>query len=193
MPMVTVDCVRGALSREQKDQLAEELTHVLLEIEGGQDTPRGRSIAWVRFKEIEQDEWFIGGKSDDTYVAEAGKFLVELNVPEGSMNQERKSLAKRAIADAILKATGKQGVKGAARSIWVQIFEWPEGHMGTSGNTASLFGIVRIAGLPDDSPLLDFSRAYFDAKQRLFDENKFPEGAAGRALVPYREMEGQDL
>ncbi len=191
MPMVTVDCVKGALTREQKDELAEELTHVLLEIEGGQDTPGGRSIAWVRFKEIEQDEWFIGGKSDDTYVAEAGKFLIELNVPEGSMNQERKSLAKRAIADAILKVTGKQGIKGAARSIWVQIFEWPEGHMGTSGNTASLFGIVRIAGLPDDSPLLDFSRAYFDAKQRLFDGNKFPEGAAGRALVPYREIEGQ--
>lgn len=187
MPMLTVDHPKGALSRDQKDQLAEELTHVLLEIEGGQDTPGGRSIAWVRFKEMEDDDWFIGGRSDDTHVAEAGKFLVELNVPEGSMNQERKSLAKRAIADAILKATGFENIKGAARSIWVQIFEWPEGHMGTSGNTASLFGIVRIAGLPEDSPILDFSRSYFDAKKRLFDQNDFPEGAAGRALVPYRE------
>lgn len=186
MPMLTVDYPKDSLTRAQKDQLAEEMTHVLLEIEGGQDTPGGRSISWVRFKAIEKDDWFIGGKSDDTYVAEAGKFLVELNVPEGSMNQERKSQAKRAIADAILRATGSEGTKGAARSIWVQIFEWPEGHMGTSGNTASLFGIVHIAGLPDDSPILDFSRAYFDAKQRLFDRNEFPEGAAGRALVPYR-------
>jgi phenylpyruvate tautomerase PptA (4-oxalocrotonate tautomerase family) len=192
MPMLTVDYPKDSLTRAQKDQLAEEMTHVLLEIEGGQDTPGGRSISWVRFKAIEKDDWFIGGKSDDTYVAEAGKFLVELNVPEGSMNQERKSQAKRAIADAILRATGSEGTKGAARSIWVQIFEWPEGHMGTSGNTASLFGIVHIAGLPDDSPILDFSRAYFDAKQRLFDRHEFPEGAAGRALVPYREIEGSD-
>lgn len=191
MPMLTVDCVKGALTREQKGQLAEELTHVMLEIEGGQDTPFGRSISWVRFKEIEKEDWFIGGKSDDTYVAEVGKFLVELNVPEGSMNQERKSLATRAITDAILKTTGSEGIKGAGYSIWVQIFEWPEGHLGANGNTASLFGIAQLAGVPDDTPLFEFSRAYFDAKQRLLDGNGFPEGTAGLALVPYREAEGQ--
>src|SRR6266542_2438568 len=91
MPMVTVEYSEGTLSREQRDSLAEEMTHVLLEIEGGADTPDGRSIAWVRFREIAATDWYVGGTTAAKYVSAAGKFLIELNVPEGSMNQERKS------------------------------------------------------------------------------------------------------
>lgn len=183
MPMVTVQHPRGALDAAQKAELAEALTHVLLVIEGGVDTPASRSISWVRFQPIEPDDWYVGGVNDGTYVSAAGRFLIELNVPEGSMDQLRKSEAHKAITAAFLKATGTEGVEGASRSVWIQIFEWPEGHLATSGRTSSLLGIAKIAGIPAAHPLLAFPRAYFAAKDRWYDAAGFPEHTAGRALV----------
>lgn len=185
MPMVTVQFPQGQLSPEQKAALAEDMTHVLLVIEGGMDNPSTRSISWVRFQEVKPEDWYVGGRNDGAYVSAAGKFLVELNVPEGSMDQARKSEAHRAITAAFLKATGTRDVEGAARSVWIQIFEWPEGHLATSGRTSSLLGIARLAGIPADHPLLAFPRAYFEAKDRLYDAHGFPEDTAGRALVRY--------
>lgn len=185
MPMVTVEYPRDALSQKQKDALAEEMTRVLLEIEDGADTPDGRSIAWVRFKEIAEADWYIGGTTDGRYVSAAGKFLIELNVPEGSMDQSRKSDAHRAINEALLRVTGTIGEKGAGRTVWVQIFEWPEGHLATSGQTASLLGIAKMLGKPADDPRLAFSRAYFDSKDHLYDAHNFPKETAGRALIRY--------
>ena len=99
------------------------------------------------------------------------------------MNQALKSEAHRAIHDAFLGVTGTAGEKGAGRSLWVQIFEWPEGHFATSGRTASLLGIAKLVGKSPDDPLLAFSRAYFDAKDRWYDAHDFPKETAGRALV----------
>lgn len=185
MPMITVQHPPEVLTQEQKDVLAEDLTRVILEIEGGADTPAGRSIAWVRFQPIEKWDWYLGGRNDSAFEAAAGRWLIELNVPEGSMDQERKSGCHKAITDAILKITDKQGVEGAARSIWIQIVEWPEGHLATSGRTSSLLGIAQITGIAPDDPLLEFPRAYFDAKDRLYDNAEFPEKTAGRTLVRY--------
>lgn len=185
MPVLTVQHPAGALSAAQKDALAEDLTKVILEIEGGADTPEGRSIAWVRFQPLEQGDWYMGGRNDATFEAAAGRWLIELNVPEGSMNQERKTGCHTAITKAILGASGHEGEEGAARSIWIQIFEWPEGHLATSGRTSSLLGIAKVAKIPADHPLLAFPRAYFDAKDRLYDQAGFPDGTAGRALVRY--------
>ena len=89
MPMITVDYPKGKLSPQQKDVVAEDLTQVILQIEGGADTPQGRSIAWVKFNEVDGSNWYIGGTANGEYEAPAGKFLIELNVPEGSMDQAR--------------------------------------------------------------------------------------------------------
>lgn len=185
MPLMTVEYPAGELSLEQKQGLAEDLTHVILQIEGGVDTPASRSIAWVRFKEIEAADWFIGGVNDGAHVSASGRFLIELNVPEGSMDQGRKSDCHKAITAAVLTAKGVADANGSARSVWIQIFEWPEGHLATSGRTSSLLGIARLAGIPADHPLLAFPRAYFAAKDRWYDQVEYPKGTAGRALVKY--------
>lgn len=183
MPMITVEYVEGQLTATQKQALAEEMTNVILQIEGGADTPAGRSIASVRFRSISPDDWYIGGKTDDTFVSETGKFLIELNVPEGSMDQGRKSQCHKAITDAVLRVKGIKPPMSAARSVWVQIFEWPEGHLATTGRTSALFGIAKVAGIPMDHPLLAFSRKYFEAKERMYDAHEFPAETAGRSLV----------
>lgn len=185
MPLITVDYPKGAFTQPEQDALAEAMTQVILQIEGGADTPEGRSIAWVKFNEIDTDGWYIGGHRDGAFEGAAGKFLVELNVPEGSMDQERKTQCHKAIFAALQKATGTTDVEGAARSIFIQIVEWPEGHLASNGRTSSLLGIAQVAGIPADHPLLRFPRAYFDAKDRLYDLAEFPEKTAGRALVRY--------
>jgi phenylpyruvate tautomerase PptA (4-oxalocrotonate tautomerase family) len=183
MPLITVQHPPEALNQAKKDALAEELTKVILEIEGGADTPEGRYIAWVRFQPIERSDWYLGGVNDSTFEAKAGRWLIELNVPEGSMDQERKSESHRAITTAILKATGFEGDIAAAGSVWIQIVEWPEGHLATRGRTASLFGIAKLAKIPPDFPLLQFGREYFAAKDRMLDAHAFPAKTAGRRIV----------
>ena len=159
MPLVTVECPAGQLSATQKADLAEELTRVLLEIEGGGDTPFGRGGSLVRFREMPREDWFLGGTNDGTDVSPSGMFLVELNVPEGLLNQERLSLAHKASNDAIARVTGAGGDPAATRSAWIQVIDWPEGHLAVGGNTAGLFRIARRAGHPADHPVLQFPRA----------------------------------
>ena len=185
MPVITIDYPEGKFPPEQRDQLAEAMTQIILQIEGGADTPEGRSIAWVKFNEIESHDWYIGGDSGSAFEGAAGKFLVELNVPEGSMDQERKSQCHKAIFKALLDATNTADIEDAARSIFIQIVEWPEGHLASNGRTSSLLGIAKLAGIPEDHPLLAFPRAYFDAKDRLYDLASFPDETAGRAIVRY--------
>jgi phenylpyruvate tautomerase PptA (4-oxalocrotonate tautomerase family) len=185
MPMATVHYVAGSISKEQKTHLGEEMTRVLLMIEGGQDTPGGRSIAWVMFNELGPNDWYIGGRTDATYMSEAGKFLVVVAVPEGSMTKDRKSMVHKEVNDVFLRMTGTEGLEGAGRSIWVQVNEIPEGHWGTSGKIAGVMGIAMVAGLKRHSPILDYTRAYLDAKGRMYDLADYPADAAGRAVVRY--------
>lgn len=182
MPLAHVTYVRGALTAEQKRDLAERMTAVLLEIEGGADTPGGRSIAWVLLNELDNDAWAIGGRFDDTYVSAPGKFLIDVEVPEGSMNQQRKSRVHQAVNDAILALTGTTGQPKAGRSVWVRVTEIPEGAWGTSGKTASVTGIATIAGVHLDGEIFDFTKRHFAAKERAFEAHEVPKDASGRLL-----------
>jgi phenylpyruvate tautomerase PptA (4-oxalocrotonate tautomerase family) len=183
MPLVTLHHPKNSLTPDQKAQLGEELTNVLLMIEGGQDTPGGRSIAWVMFNEIAEDSWYVGGRLDDKFVSPSGKFLAIVTVPEGSMNQERKSKVHAAVNDSLLRCVGKADIAGAGRSVWVQVNEIPEGHWGTSGKTAGVLGIAMVAGLTPQAPILDFTRAYLEAKTRGLDSNAYPKDTAGYPIV----------
>jgi len=155
---------------------------VLLEIEGGADTPGGRSIAWVLLNELDDDAWAIGGRFDDTYVSAAGKFLIDVEVPEGSMNQQRKSRVHEAVNDAILELTGTARQPHAGRSVWVRVSESPEGAWGTSGKTASVIGIATIAGVDLDGDIFDFTKRYFAAKERALAACDAADDGSGRLL-----------
>jgi phenylpyruvate tautomerase PptA (4-oxalocrotonate tautomerase family) len=184
MPMVQLTHVKGALSDAQKEQLSERMTQVLLMIEGEADTPGGRSIAWVLFNEVEPTTWAVGGRFDGTYVAAAGKFLVFVTVPEGSMSQPKKSAVHKAVNDAILEVTGTADTPGGGRSAWVIINEVTEGHWGAGGKTFSIAQIARIAGVPLDGDLFGYVRDYFGAKRRVFEGAGYPADTAGIMRMP---------
>ena len=183
MPMVTIDSPAGTLTSSQKATLAEDLTCVLLEIEGGGDTPFGRAGTSVRFREIAAGDWYIGGRNDGTYVSPSGLFLVQIYVPEGLLDQASRSHAHKAVTEAVARVAGF--TLEDARHVWVEVFEWPEGVLASGGNTIGLFRIAARAGHRADHPVLAFPRAYFDAKDRLLDAHGFPEGTTGRGLDRY--------
>ena len=183
MPLITVEHPAGQLSPTQKAVLAEDLTRILLEIEGGGDTAFGRSGSWVRFREFQPGDWFVGGVNDGTHVSASGLFLVDVVVPEGLLDQPNMSRAHQAVNDAIAHVTGADA--GDTRSVWIQIHEWPEGSLASAGRTVSLFGIARLAGHPAEHPVLQHPRAYFDAKVRVYEAHDFPATTAGRVLNTY--------
>lgn len=183
MSLVSVEYPAGQLSMTQKAQLAEEMTAVMLEIEGGGDTPFGRAGSLVRFREQDRADWFVGGVNDETYVQGKDIFLIEIVVPEGLLDQHRKSQAHQAATAAIARVTGASADQ--TRYFWIQIFEWPDGSLASAGQTADLFGIAKRAGHPANHPVLEFPRAYFKAKNRMFDAHGFPDCTPGRALNSY--------
>jgi len=58
MPLVTIDVIKDAFSPEQKQQMIEKVTDVMVEIEGENLRP----VTWVRIAEIEGGDWAIGGQ-----------------------------------------------------------------------------------------------------------------------------------
>ena len=56
MPYVNVR-IAGTLSREQKKQIAEEITDTLERIAG-----KPRSYTYIAFDELPEEQWAIGGK-----------------------------------------------------------------------------------------------------------------------------------
>lgn len=148
MPLIHVYHPSNALSREQRSALAERLTSVVIEIEGGPgiDGPRPRSIAWVMFHEVDGDGWFIGGKSDDSYVSPPGKFLVNVFVPESALSKERKAMVHREVDAAFFEVLGGNASEDRWPSIFAHIHEWSEGNIGILGRTHGISDVARYAG-----------------------------------------------
>ena len=62
MPIMDVRYATGSLNTASKAVLAERLTDVLVQMEGGANTEAGRAFAWVCFTEIaEGNLWIAAG------------------------------------------------------------------------------------------------------------------------------------
>jgi 4-oxalocrotonate tautomerase len=57
MPFVSVKAIEGVFSTEQKQQIVQKITDVLVEIEG----EKLRPITWVVIEEIKGGSWGIAG------------------------------------------------------------------------------------------------------------------------------------
>ena len=173
MPLIHVYHPTGALTPERKAALAEKLTHVVIEIEGGPgvDGPRARAIAWVMFHEVAADSWAIGGTFDDSYVSPPGKFLVKVQVPEGALSQARKAMVHRSVDEAFFEVFGlgaPPAPEDRKPSILVMIHEWGEGNVGGFGRTYGLADIIAFAGDGSgkhaDPAIAEHVQAYLQAR-----------------------------
>jgi 4-oxalocrotonate tautomerase len=60
VPFVNVRTLKGALTQEQKTELQQRLTDLLVEIEG-QGNKNFRQFVWVMIEEEDPSNWSIGG------------------------------------------------------------------------------------------------------------------------------------
>ena len=122
-------------------------------MEGGAKTPGGLAFATVLFTEVPEADWWVGERTDTTYVAPPplGKFLVRVSVPEGYMNKTRKTEVHVAVNAAIIAIAGNPGDPNQGANVLVIIDEVPEGNWGARGQTISLAMIADTVGLAKTS------------------------------------------
>lgn len=179
MPILQVHYVEHTLLPEQKRALAQKLTEVLLDMEGGARTQAGRAFAAVMFHPLRVDDWYVGGFTDGTLVVRPGRFLVHVTIPEGYMNAAHKSEVHTAVNAAILEAAGTSGDENVGASIQVVIDEVPEGNWGAKGSTIGMASIADAVGLPKDGERYAWVKAYFEAKARFRASAGFPADTDG--------------
>jgi phenylpyruvate tautomerase PptA (4-oxalocrotonate tautomerase family) len=179
MPIMQVYYPQGSLDGERKAVLALQLTDVLLMMEGNAKTAGGLGFASVLFTEVGPQDWWVGCRTDNTYVKPPGKFLVRVSIPEGYMNQAHKTEVHAAVTAAIVAVTGNPNDPGQGGSVQVIIEEVTEGNWGAHGKTISLAGIAETVGLPKDGERFQWVRAYFAAKARQFAAARYPEDVGG--------------
>lgn len=142
MPMVHLTTPKGMLTASRKAALAEQLTHVLLMIEGRVDNAGTRSIAWVLFDEVDPGDWAVGGHFDGTHVDAAGKILARVTTPEGALDEVRRGEVVAAVHAALCEVLELPAERVGRLTPWVILAEVPEGHWGAGGE---LVGLRRIA------------------------------------------------
>jgi phenylpyruvate tautomerase PptA (4-oxalocrotonate tautomerase family) len=178
MPLIHLYYERGSVTDPIKAKLANRLTDVIIEIEGGGmvDGTKARSIAYVLLHEMDAGNIAIGGTiGDDTHVEPPGKFIVVVRVPEGSLSNARKS-AIHASVDEIFREVFELGEAPAERtpSVLTTIDEWSEGSLGAMGRTYRLADIGAYIG-PGNPANRAYSAAYLAARHRARETAGYPE------------------
>ena len=182
MPVLQVYHPQGTLDGDRKAALAQKLTDVLLTMEGNARTAGGFGFATVLFTPVAEGDWWVGGRTDATYVAPPGKFLVRVAIPEGYMNQAHKTEVHVAVTAAILAVVGNAADPKQGGSCQVIIDEVPEGNWGAGGKTISLANIADKVGLAKNGERFKWVRSYFAAKARQFAAAGYPADTGG--LLP---------
>ena len=157
MPMINVFKPKGSLSRSQVELLTEKLTNALLNIEGV-DNEASRSIAWVMFHDVDPDQWAVGGRFDDHYVPEGGRFLVVVSVPNGGLfARGKKDDVATAVNQAIREVLNLPGADDELWAPWVIVNDVPNGNWGAGGVIRTLWDIgtyarKNVPALPKSHP-----------------------------------------
>jgi phenylpyruvate tautomerase PptA (4-oxalocrotonate tautomerase family) len=182
MPIMDVRYPTGRLDKTTKATMAAKLTAVLIKMEGGANTHGGRAFATVLFNEVAEENWWVGGRTDNEFVSASGKFLIHVTIPEGYMNAAHKTEVHVWVTAAVMEATGTKSDTAAGSSIQVILDEVPEGNWGAGGRTISLESIADSVGMRKDGERFAWVRSYFEAKARQLTQFGFPSDAGG--LIP---------
>jgi len=102
MPVVHVYVPEGSLSEPQKKKLFEGLTCAVLRGEGAPDTPKARAITWVFLHETPKGTWAVGGVASSFL-----RFLVEISLPQGTLNDRRRTRIAAGIGKVLCDVAGR--------------------------------------------------------------------------------------
>ncbi|MEE8603181.1 tautomerase family protein [Euzebya tangerina] len=153
MPKLDAYIPEGALDPDAELALARQLTDILLEEEGADPSnEQARSIAWVSIHRPALQ--LVGGS-----VPDRPRYQINVSVPEGQLDRERRQSMVARVTDAVLAAEGPDS-DGDKLRVWVFAGEIPEG---TWGGAGQIFGLAEISSFVLGDP--EAGRAH--AQRRL--------------------------
>ena len=101
MPVLHVYVPERSLSEPQKKKLFEGLTRAVLRGEGAPDTPKARAVTWVFLHEMPKGTWAVGGVTSSFL-----RFLVEIDLPQGTLNDRRRKRMAEGIGKVLSDVAG---------------------------------------------------------------------------------------
>lgn len=134
MPMIDLYHQEGCFTPEARANLVEQLTTLLLEMEGALDNRMSRAISWVFVHTLPAGAINTGGKPSPDF-----KYKCVFSVPEGTRGlhgpmsaPRRAEMFERATA-LILKAEGVDHLPHHLFRVWCFLHEIPDGTWGGMG------------------------------------------------------------
>jgi phenylpyruvate tautomerase PptA (4-oxalocrotonate tautomerase family) len=127
MPMIDITYPEGAITAQQREALANELTTALLHAERAPDTEFFRSITWAIVHEQPAGTMLAAGRPVDAPVVR-----VEATTPQGALSDRRRAEFVEAATKAIGSAFGIPESETLTR-VWVVHREIAEGSWGAGG------------------------------------------------------------
>jgi len=155
MPFIRVNCPKGALTAEQKAELAPRLVHALIRQEIDPITDIGTAATGFFFNEVDVENCFPGGVPLTEH-PEKMFWTVEAFVAASYFSQERRDEMQKEIAAAFVDILGDDGTVMQREDITISpsylmrlhvvVIEIPEGSWGAGGQTIDTDKISKLIG-----------------------------------------------
>lgn len=136
MPQIQLTVPTGALTEEGASSIQAQLAGTLLKWEGAPDTAFFRAQAWAFLHELPAGAQ-ITAEDDEP------RFRVDVTVPAGALNDERRAGLVREVTDRVLAAAGLTADQ--ALRVWVLIHEQADGTWGAGGQIFRYADLVALA------------------------------------------------
>lgn len=130
MPICEVCYSKGIISDDEKCEIAQKLSAILLKAEGLEDNPISRSICFINISQ--SDSMYIGGKLSD-----AGKIVIKIYAFEDAYTD----LIKQNLYSEITKIfidENKYTEEQKGNNIWILILPIQHHNFGVAGNPVTL-------------------------------------------------------
>ncbi|MCR1785495.1 tautomerase family protein [Nocardioides carbamazepini] len=136
MPQIQLTVPEGALTPEGAAGIQSTLAATLLKWEGAPDNDFFKSLAWSYLHQLPAGTQITAGDDDP-------RFRIDVTVPAGALNDERKAGLAREATEQVLAAAGL-GQDQALR-VWVLIHEQADGTWGAGGQIFRYADLVALA------------------------------------------------
>lgn len=136
MPEIQLTVPAGALTEDGAAAIQGQLAATLLKWEGAPDNDFFRSLAWAYLHELPAGAQVTAADTEP-------RFRVDVTVPTGALNDERRAGLVKEATEQVLAAAGL-GADQALR-VWVLIHEQADGTWGAGGQIFRYADLVALA------------------------------------------------
>lgn len=144
MPVIDITYPEGTFSLEQKQQLVHDLSHALVKWEGNAADPTAIGRAWVYLKEIPRQNYAVGGVLQ--LQTPQIRYFVNVLVPDGILDQERKNGLVADVTLFLLEAEGSATDFANSLRVYCLIHDIRDGNWGTANKGLTLREMAALTG-----------------------------------------------